>query len=68
MEDAPMTERLPEPQALRGPDPKHPECQNPVCQTGEFGPSHDGGTNCRNASKSIASGGTASHCTCDWCF
>lgn len=45
-----------------------PPCPHPVCQTGEFGPSHDGGTNCANSWKSIASGGTCAHCTCDRCF
>lgn len=63
-----MDERLPEPQALRGPDPRHPDCPHPVCQTGEFGPSHNGSKGCRNSYKSIAAGGEQAHCTCDGCF
>jgi hypothetical protein len=62
MEAAPMTEPTP------SPDPEHPECPHPVCQTGEFGPSHDGSSRCRNAYKSIAAGGEQAHCTCRACF
>ena len=59
-----MTDTEPKPR----PDPRHPDCQHPVCLTGEFGPSHDGSLHCRNSWKSIASGGQQAHCTCDACF
>ena len=32
----------------------------------QAGPSHDGSEHCE--SDSIASGGTRSHCSCDYCF
>lgn len=36
-----------------------------ACERGDL-PSHDGSRMCESGS--IASGGTRSHCTCDWCF
>jgi len=36
------------------------------CETGGYGPSHQGSVACESGS--IASGGTKSHCTCDVCF
>jgi hypothetical protein len=41
----------------------HPECKS--CQAGDI-TSHEGSMYCESGS--IASGGTNSHCTCDWCF
>lgn len=42
-----------------------PPCSTCVKYAGQ-GPSHNGSRNC--SSGSIASGGTRSHCSCDWCF
>lgn len=38
------------------------QCENPFIR-----PSHEGSARCRNR-KSIASGGTVAHCTCNACF